>query len=258
MNPIITPDQAVAISLVFSRIIAFFMAFPILTANLIPLNVRILLVVSFSFIAMLHYDIAISVREIDLIVFTLLILKEMFIGFSMGIVVLIFLSIFMYAAEVISYFMGLTVVNIFNPAFGQTSILSTFFLLLFYLLFFITGAYQVVIGSLYKSFEIIPIDKIGYNDAILPYIISKSADIFKLGFQISFPFMLVLIVFNVVLALINRLIPQINVFFIGLPAQILIGFLALVFGSVVIVNIGVNLSDKMVGSILEVIKILSR
>lgn len=256
MTPLITPDQAVALALVFSRIIAFFMAFPLLNANLIPLNVRVLLVVAFSFVAMLNYNLSISVSQLELILFLLLVIKEVLIGFSLGLITMIFVSIFLYAAEIISYFMGFTIVNVFNPAFGQTSVLSTFFLILFYLLFFTTGAYQMVIGSMFKSFEILPLVNLSFNERVFPYILGKSVEIFKLGFQIAFPFSLVLIVFNVVMALINRLIPQINVFFVGLPVQILVGFVVLLFGSVVLVKLGVSLTNSMVSSIMELLKIL--
>lgn len=258
MTPLITPDQAVAVALVFSRIIAFFLAFPVLNANLIPLHIRVLMVVALSFVVMLHYDISVSVSKVDLLVFLLLVIKEMMIGLSLGLVTFIFIGIFLYAAEIVSFFMGFTIVNIFNPAFGQTSILSTFFLLLFYLLFFTSGAYQLVIGSMYKSFEILPVYSFTFNDDVFEYILQKSAYIFKLGFQISFPFALILLVFNIVLALINRLIPQINIFFVGLPAQIFIGLIALLFGSVLIVKIGVNLIDRMTATQMDVIKILGR
>lgn len=258
MTPLITPDQAIAIALVFSRIIAFFMAFPLLNANLIPLNVRVLLVIAFSFVVILQQDLSISVSQAELLVFTLLVLKEVLIGFSLGLITTIFVSIFLYAAEIVSYFMGFTIVNVFNPAFGQTSVLSAFFLILFYLLFFVSGAYQIVIGSLFKSFELLPVINFTFNDRVFPYILGKSGDIFKLGFQIAFAFSLVLIVFNVVLALINRLIPQINISFVGLPAQILIGFIVLLFGADVLVKLGISLVDSMVSSIIELLKILSR
>lgn len=258
MNPLITPDQAVAIALAFSRVIAFFMAFPVLNIGIIPLNIRILLVVAFSLTVILHYNLSLPVNKIDLVVFVLLIIKEILLGLSLGLISSIFIAIFMYASEIISYFIGFTIVNIFNPAFGQTSVLSTFFLLLFYLLFFITGSYQILIGSLFKSFEIIPIYSLSFDTDILTFILKKSADIFKIGLQVAFPFALLLVVFNVVMALINRLIPQINVFFIGLPAQILIGLLALMFGSAVIVKVGVSLIDQMTHTLLDGLKILSR
>ena len=255
---LITPDQAIAVALVFSRIIAFFSTFPLISSAIIPHNVKVLLVVSFAFFTMLEFNIQVKVNQIELITFLILIVKEFFIGLSLGLIVNILVSAFSYAGEIIGFLMGLTVMNIYNPAFGQTSVLSGFFVFLFYFLFFVSGAYQILIGSLFKSFEILPISQTSINQGIFPYVIEKSGDIFLLSFQMAFPFILVLLVFNVVLALINRLIPQINVFFIGLPAQILIGFVILMFSSILLVKVGLNFVDKMVEYYTEGLKILSR
>jgi len=255
---LITPDQAIAVALIFSRIIAFFMAFPLISSPIIPHNVKVLLVVSFAYFTMLNFNIKLEIKEYDLLIFLTLILKEVFIGFSLGIIVNIFIGAFSYAAEIISYLMGLTVLNMFNPAFGQTSVLSGYFLLLFYLLFFISGAYQIFIGALFKSFEVIPLSSFNINNGVFEFIIKKSSDIFLLSFQMAFPFILVLLVFNIVLALINRLIPQINVFMVGLPAQIFIGFVILIFASSLIISVSLNFIDKMTNYYLTLMKIFSR
>uniref|UniRef100_UPI0026360EBD flagellar biosynthetic protein FliR n=1 Tax=Sulfurihydrogenibium sp. TaxID=2053621 RepID=UPI0026360EBD len=249
---------AITVALIFSRIIAFFMAFPLISSPIIPHNVKVLLVVSFAYFTMLNFNIKLEIKEYDLLIFLTLILKEVFIGFSLGIIVNIFIGAFSYAAEIISYLMGLTVLNMFNPAFGQTSVLSGYFLLLFYLLFFISGAYQIFIGALFKSFEVIPLSSFNINNGVFEFIIKKSSDIFLLSFQKAFPFILVLLVFNIVLALINRLIPQINVFMVGLPAQIFIGFVILIFASSLIISVGLNFIDKMTNYYLTLMEIFSR
>jgi flagellar biosynthetic protein FliR len=255
---LITPDQAITVALIFSRIIAFFMAFPLISSPVIPHNVKVLLVVSFAYFTMLNFNIKLEIKEYDLLIFLTLILKEVFIGFSLGIIVNIFIGAFSYAAEVISYLMGLTVLNMFNPAFGQTSVLSGYFLFLFYLLFFISGAYQIFVGALFKSFEVLPLSSFNINNGVFEFIIKKSSDIFLLSFQMAFPFILVLLVFNIVLALINRLIPQINVFMVGLPAQIFIGFVILIFASSLIISVGLNFIDKMTNYYLTLMKIFGR
>jgi flagellar biosynthetic protein FliR len=255
---LITPEQAITVALIFSRIVAFFMAFPLISSPIIPHNVKVLLVVSFAYFTMLNFNIKLEIKEYDLIIFLVLILKEVFIGFSLGIIVNIFIGAFSYAVEIISYLMGLTVLNMFNPAFGQTSVLSGYFLLLFYLLFFISGAYQIFIGALFKSFEVIPLSSFNINNGVFEFIIKKSSDIFLLSFQMAFPFILVLLVFNMVLALINRLIPQINVFMVGLPAQIFIGFVILIFASSLIISVGLNFIDKMTNYYLTLMKIFGR
>ncbi|NPA16666.1 MAG: flagellar biosynthetic protein FliR, partial [Aquificae bacterium] len=140
MNPLITPDMAVAFGLVLSRVVGMFLGFPLINTAMIPLNVRIMLAVSFSFFFMSIFQIKIPYQDFSLITYILLIFRELLIGFLLGLVVNIFIAAFSYAAELISYFMGFTVANLFDPTFGQISVLDRFFILLFYLLFFVTGA----------------------------------------------------------------------------------------------------------------------
>lgn len=134
---LITPDQAVAVALVFSRIIAFFSTFPLIFSAVIPHNVKVLLVVSFAFFTMLNFDIQVKVNQVELITFLILIVKEFFVGLSLGLIVNILISAFSYAGEIIGFLMGLTVMNIYNPAFGQTSVLSGFFV--FYSIFYFSS-----------------------------------------------------------------------------------------------------------------------
>ncbi len=258
MNPLITPDVAVAFGLVLSRVIGVFLGFPLINTALIPLNIRVMLVVAFSFFFMSIFDIRISVDNFSLIAYLLLILRELLIGFFLGLIANIFIAAFSYAAELISYFMGFTIVNVFDPTFGQISVLDRFFILMFYLLFFVTGAYQMVIGGLVMSFKIFPVGQIYFNPDIFRYIFYKSPYIFYMAFKIAFPFVLILFIINVTLALINRLIPQINVFIVGLPLQIFVGLASLAVGASLIVYFSISVINSFAESFIKGIGTIGR
>ncbi|WP_457642090.1 flagellar biosynthetic protein FliR [Persephonella sp.] len=260
MNPLITPELAITFGLVLSRIIGIFLSFPLLNTGLIPVNIRILLVVSLSFYILKIFDISSSINpeNFSLFFYFLLILKELLIGFLLGLLVNLFVSAFSYAAELISYFMGFTIVNLFDPTFGQISVLDRFFILLFYLLFFITGAYQIVIGSLFMTFKIIPIGYLELNTKVFPYLLEKLPILFYLAFKIAFPFVLILLIINVALALINRLIPQINVFIVGLPMQIFVGLASLAIGTSLIIYLSVSVIDRLSEEYIRAITIMGK
>ncbi len=258
MNPLITPEQALGIGFVFTRVIGIFLSFPLLNTSMIPLNVRVLFVVAFSLYIATLMDIRVSIEGISALSIALNVLKELLIGFLLGVLVNIFIAAFSYAAEMISYFMGLTIANMFDPTFGQISVLDRFFILIFYLIFFVSGVYQLFLGGVIASFEIFPVYQFNFNDGIFPYILEKSSQLFIVGFKLSFPFILVLFITNVVLALINRLIPQIMVFIVGLPLQIFLGLSALAIGSASIVYFAVNVLDETGSSFAEVIKHVGR
>lgn len=256
MNVLVTPEQAVAISLVMSRVIGMMLSFPLLNTTMIPTNIRVFLVVALSFSMVSIFDLSTHIEKISGLMLVLYILKELFVGFTLGLFVNFFIVALSYAAEIISYFMGLTIVNVFDPSFGQVSILNRFFVLLFYLLFFITESYRFVIGGLAMSFESIPVGTMTINQGIFAFLIDKSAAIFVLGFQIAFPFALILFVINVALALINRLIPQINVFILGMPLQIFAGLAALAAGSSMIVYFTARMLVDMGQEYLGIIKVM--
>ncbi|WP_457626374.1 flagellar biosynthetic protein FliR [Persephonella sp.] len=258
MSPLITPEMAVAFGLVMSRVVGMFLGFPLLNTALIPLNIRVMLVVAFSFFFMSIFDLRFSIENFSLFHYTLLILRELLIGFMLGLIVNIFIAAFSYAAELISYFMGFTIVNVFDPTFGQISVLDRFFILLFYLLFFVTGAYQMVIGGMVMSFKLIPVGQTGFNTDVFVYILEKAPLIFYLAFKIAFPFVLILFMVNVALALINRLIPQINVFIVGLPLQIFVGLATLAIGASLVIYFSVSVMNHFAENYIKAIGIMGK
>ncbi|BCD68376.1 flagellar biosynthetic protein FliR [Nitratiruptor sp. YY09-18] len=254
MTPIITPDQAVALALVFTRVIAVLMAFPFINTAMLPRNVKILLVVSLAFFAVQNLDIHLQLQNLGVWDFIFLIFKELLVGFALGLLANFFISAFSYAAEIISYFMGITVVNIFDPTYGQVSVLSKFFIMLFYMIFFVSGAYEYFVATLFASFEHYPLTMQHLHSGFWHYVIQNSITIFTLAFKLAFPFALILYLINVALALVNRLIPQINVFIVGLPLQIFVGIAALAAGASIIVYLGVSYLQNLNADILYFIK----
>ncbi len=256
MTPIVTVDEAVTLSLVFSRIIALMMAFPLFNTPNIPLNIKVMLVLSLSFYLMKVTGVVVHLEPFSLYHFTMLIFKELILGFALGLLANFFISAFSYAAEIISYFMGLTVVNSFDPTFGQVSELSRFFLILFFFIFFVSDAYSYFFASLAWSLKHLPLDLLTLHQGMWRYVIDLSKELFILAFKLAFPFALILYIVNLALALVNRLIPQINVFIVGLPLQIFVGLAALAFGSSLLVYIGVDFLKEMSDDYVQVLKAL--
>ncbi len=254
----IPAGRLIATVLILMRVSSFFMGFPLLNTSLVPLNVKLLLSLALSFYASNLLGLSVPPENLTLFGFLLMSIKEIAIGFCIGLAAAVFTAAFSYAAEIVSYSMGLTVVNMFDPTFGMISVLDKFFIIVFYLVFFITGAYRIVIGSALMSFKLIPLTPSGFDIGNLaPFIVKISSLIFILAFKIAFPFMLTLFIVNLGLALINRLIPQINVFIVGLPLQIFVGLAALSIGFSAILYSGISLAERMETVQVEILKGLS-
>ncbi len=245
MTALVTPQDAVLLALVFSRLIAMLMAFPFLNTTMLPTNIKIFLILTLAFFFIKNLHLHIDIGHFSLYWLFLLIAKELILGFAMGLLINFFISAFSYAAEIVSYFMGITVVNIFDPSYGQVSVLSKFFIMLFYAIFFVSGAYEYFLKLIAMSFVHIPLDLPSLDQGIWRYVIEQSVVIFGYAFKLAFPFALILYLINLALALINRLIPQINVFIVGLPLQIFVGIASLAFGIFVAIYVGVSLLQEI-------------
>ncbi len=247
--------------LVLLRVAGFFMAFPFFSTVFIPVNVRILLIVAFSFYVSSFVNSVppnFTFDGVSLLAFFLLVVKEVLLGAFLSLVVMVFYGIVIYAAELISYMMGLTVVNMFDPTFGMVSVIGRFFVFLFYVVFFASGAYKVFIAALVESFRVVPVGGFSIKEPVFEFFLKKTALMFSLGFQLAFPFLVTLFLTNLILALVNRLIPQINVFIVGLPFQIFVGLFALFLGFSVIAYYFMNLSEDMNAALMEILKIWGR
>ncbi|WP_457567717.1 flagellar biosynthetic protein FliR [Desulfurobacterium sp.] len=256
MNGIVTPSQLGGFFAVLSRIGAFFMAFPFINTPMVPMNVRIFLLVSLSFFVSLLLNVQVPLEHYTLADLFFMVMKEIFVGLSFALVAAVFVGVVSYAAELISYSMGLTVANMFDPTFGVISVLDRLYILIFYLVFFVTGSYRLLIGAAVASFKVIPAGVPSLSvDRVFQFLILKGGVLFSLAFKLAFPIMLTLFVTNLALALINRLIPQINVFIVGLPLQIFIGLFALIVAFSAVIYAMVSLVDMFVTNIFSLIKL---
>ena len=240
---------------VFLRLSAFMMAFPFFSTSFIPIPVRIILLLSFSFFFSSLIPIVFQPPS-SLLAFTFLVLKELLVGFLLALVGSIFYAVVLYAAELISYLMGLTVANLFDPTFGMVSVLGRFFAFVFYAVFFATGGEKLFLGALYQSFKFIPPGGVNIGDSLFNFLIKESGLIFTFGFKLAFPFIFALFITNLALALVNRLIPQINVFIVGLPLQVFVGLLALSVGFSVIVYFTVDLVQRYLEDLFRLLEVL--
>ncbi len=240
---------------VFLRMSAFFLAFPFLSTPFVPVRVKVVLLLAFSFFFASSLNLNLLPPK-SFLEFSLIALKEITLGFSLALVAYIFYGVVSYAGELISYMMGLTVANLFDPTFGLVSLTGRLFIFTFYLVFFSTGGAEYFVGALYKSFLLLPVGQISLKGSFFKFLLKESSLIFSLGFKMAFPFVFVLFITNLALALVNRLIPQINVFIVGLPLQVFVGLLFLSFGFSVIVLFTVNLSQRFLEDLFILIRVI--
>jgi flagellar biosynthesis protein FliR len=129
---------------------------------------------------------------------------------------------------VIAQQLGLGFVTTVDPTQGQQgALIGNFLTIMGLTLLFATDMHHLVIAALNESYTIFAPGELMPSGDVASLATRAFATAFKIGIQLSAPFIVFGLVFNLGLGVLARLMPQMQVFFIGVPLSILGGFLML-------------------------------
>jgi len=127
---------------------------------------------------------------------------------------------------VIGYQMGFAAANVFDPQNQrQVSLISQFQNVLAILIFLTLNIHHYFIRALVHSFRMLPPGKWDFSGGAIPYLLELAGRMFVLGIQFSAPVLAVLLLSGLVLGIMARVFPQLNVFLLSFPLNIGITFL---------------------------------
>ena len=234
------PAYAAAFMLVFARIGTMFMLLPGLGEMSVPRRIRLTLALVLSAVLLpLHrtaYEVDISTTFGPILT---LMAQEIFIGAVLGLTARLMISALQVAGFVIAQQLGLGFASAVDPTQGgqQGVLISNFLTMLGVTLIFATDLHHLIIAALNDSYRLFKPGEIPLIGDVAALTTQTIALAFKIGIQLSAPFLIFGLLFNLGLGVLSRLMPQMQVFFVGVPLSILIGLLILflVLGAVMMV-----------------------
>jgi flagellar biosynthetic protein FliR len=224
----VLPVLAAAFMLTFARIGAMVMLLPGLGESNIPVRIKLAIALMLTLIILpLHrqgYRIDLSSMTSLLV----LMMHEIFIGILLGATARVTLAALQVAGSVIAQQMGLGFVTSVDPTQGQQGVLiGNFLTILGVTLLFATDSHHLVIAALNDSYKIFSPGETLAGGDVASLATRAFTAAFKIGLQLSAPFLVFGLVFNLGLGVLARLMPQMQVYFVGVPLSILAGFLIL-------------------------------
>ncbi len=163
-----------------------------------------------------------------------LLVEELLIGAILGLTARLTISALEVAGSVIAQQLGLGFVTTVDPSQGEQGvIIGNFLTMLGITLFFATDMHHLVIAALNDSYGLFEPGEMPATGDVAALVTKTTAGAFRIGIQLSAPFLAFGLLFNIGLGVLSRLMPQMQVYFVALPASILIGllFLLLVLGT---------------------------
>lgn len=222
------PALAATFMLVFARIGAMMMLMPGFGESNIPVRIKLSIALLLTLIILPLHRSAYQVDMTSLAPLLVLMLHEIVIGVVLGATARVTLSALQVAGSVIAQQLGLGFVTAIDPTQGQQGLLiGNFLTILGMTLLFATDSHHLVIAALNESYRIFAPGQLFPTGDVAALATKAFATAFKIGLQLSAPFLVFGLVFNLGLGVLARLMPQMQVYFVGVPLSILIGFLIL-------------------------------
>jgi flagellar biosynthetic protein FliR len=223
------PALAATFMLVFARIGTMVMLLPGLGEMSVPSRFRLTIALVLAAVLLpLHRD----AYQVDLRSFGPLLgllAQEVFVGAVLGLTVRLLISALQIAGSVIAQQLGLGFVTAVDPSQGQQNVIvANFLTMLGITLVFASDMHHLVIAALDDSYSLFAPGELPLLGDVAALTTRTIATAFRIGIQLSAPFIVFGLLFNIGLGVLSRLMPQMQVFFIGLPLSIIVGFLILV------------------------------
>jgi flagellar biosynthetic protein FliR len=231
MNPLqdALPADALAFLLVFSRVGAMTMTLPVLGEMTIPGRARLMLALGLSLVLvpLVGHLYPPAVRT-NLPVLAMIVGAEIIIGLAIGLLLRIVMGAVQVAGNVIATQTGLAFAQGLDPTQGaQGALISLFLSLLAIVLIFTADLHHLLIAGIAHSFELFPPGRMPATADLLRLSVDMVSGMYLIGVQMAAPF----IVFGLIVyggaGVVARMMPQLQVFFLVTPLNILAGFVIL-------------------------------
>jgi flagellar biosynthetic protein FliR len=223
------PTLAAAFLLTFARIGTMVMLLPGIGELTVPSRVRLALALVLTAIVLPAHEKAYAVDiTANLAPAITMLIQEIIIGVILGMTARLAISALQIAGTVVAQQLGLGFVTAIDPSQNQQGVLvGNFLTVLGVTLIFTTDLHYLVIAALNDSYNIFKPGELPLAGDVAQHMTHIIAISFRIGIQLAAPFLVFGLLFNLGLGVLSRLMPQMQVFFIGLPLSILLGLLLL-------------------------------
>ena len=246
------PTLAAAFMLAFARIGAMVMLLPGLGETAVPVRIRLGIALALTLMILPLHRAAYQIDLNAIAPLLVLMVHEIVIGIILGATARVTVSALQVAGSVIAQQLGLgfvTSVDLTTQG-QQGMLLGNFLTLLGLTLLFATDTHHLLIAALNESYKVFAPGEIMSSGDVAALATKAFAAAFRIGMQLAAPFLVFGIVFNMGLGVLARLMPQMQVYFVGVPLSIMIGFV--IFAIVLTTLMGTYL-DYFTGVIHEMI-----
>ncbi len=218
-----------AFILTFVRMGTAVMIMPGLGDSFVPERLRLLIALALSFVLFPMTMKYMPAQVPGTFMLLMLIIMEFVIGLFFGTIARVFMTALDTAGMVISTSSGLGNAQVFNPSLAmQGSLVGAFLSVTGVLILFATDLHHLLIMGLLESYTLFPVGAIPDSGSMAELLARTISASFSIGVKIGAPFIVLTMLIYVGMGVLSRLMPQIQVFLLAIPLQILLSVITLI------------------------------
>lgn len=219
-------EKLLGLAMVLTRISAFFLVVPVFGWVSIPVRVKVtialLLSIFFSMVTPMPFD----AGKVSILEAVLLLSNEAIYGLALGLIVAVVFSAVKLSARIIEREIGFAMAGILDPLTGETTQpLSSLLEMIFVILFLSANGHHLLLSIISKSYDAFPAGSIPTIPILTGGIIQAGSAMLVAGLKLAAPIMGAFLILMVILAILARIVPEMNILFISLPMRVGLGFI---------------------------------
>lgn len=243
--------------LILVRMSGFVFAAPFYSLNNVPRKVKIGLSVFISVLLFSTLE-KHALEYTGVIGYAKLVIVELMIGIIIGYMTNICIYILNFAGQIIDMEIGFSMVNVMNPAANMsTTVTGTLYTYFVMLILLATDLYRYIMSAMIDAFRYIPVGQAIFRTSIYSVMVTFMKDYFIIGFRIVLPMFAATLMVNVVLGVLAKVAPQMNMFVIGMQLKVFIGLVILCLAGKYVPDVAELIYSEMKTMVNEIVKVLS-
>jgi flagellar biosynthesis protein FliR len=231
MAPILLSTQEIfRFAIVLLRLSGLMLVAPLFSSQTIPMIIRAAFILMTALILAPSLPLSAVPADLSLAIVTSLAASEILSGVLLGFAASCVFAGLQYAGQIISFQLGFSLINQIDPQTNVEAPVFSFIQNYIGLLFFLLlNGHHWFFLAVNQSFSTLPVGGIHIQMPVIETLVSLSSQIFVIGLRIAGPVMAVATITDIVLGIIGRAAPQIQILIVGMPLKLLVGFGCLSF-----------------------------
>jgi len=219
-------ERLLGFVLIMTRLSGLFLVLPVFSWRTVPVRIRVATALLVSAFFAMFTPVAAIDRVPKTVAVIILLAQEATYGLALGIIAQTLFSVVRCAARIIERQMGMAMAEVMDPLTGErTQPLGGILEMIFILLFLSANGHHLFLQALARSYETFPIGTVPSIQVLTGGVVESGSIMLTASLRLAAPILAAFLIMLVVLAIMARIVPEMNILFLSMPVRVGLGLL---------------------------------